>query len=97
MIDLMGEAAERGYKALADAGFDVLTRLGPRCAGARRLPGVITPRVQARSGDVARSHSWLPDSCQLRPSRRVLANSHRGERQSACGRMLRAGGKPSPS
>ena len=29
MIDLMGEAAERGYKALADAGFDVLTRLGP--------------------------------------------------------------------
>ncbi len=30
MIDLMGEAAERVYEALADAGFDVLTRLGPR-------------------------------------------------------------------
>jgi hypothetical protein len=27
---LMGEAAERVYEALADAGFDVLTRLGPR-------------------------------------------------------------------
>jgi hypothetical protein len=30
MIDFMGDAAERGYEALADAGFDVLTRLGPR-------------------------------------------------------------------
>jgi hypothetical protein len=30
MIDLMGEAANRVYKTLADAGFDVLTRLGPR-------------------------------------------------------------------
>ena len=30
MIDLMGEAAERVYEALAGAGFDVLTRLGPR-------------------------------------------------------------------
>jgi hypothetical protein len=30
MVDLMGEAAERIYEALADAGFDVLTRLGLR-------------------------------------------------------------------
>jgi hypothetical protein len=30
MMDLMGEAANRVYEALADAGFDVLTRLGPR-------------------------------------------------------------------
>jgi hypothetical protein len=30
MTDLMGDAAERVYEALADAGFDVLTRLGPR-------------------------------------------------------------------
>jgi hypothetical protein len=30
MIDLTGEAAEKVYRALADAGFDVLTRLGPR-------------------------------------------------------------------
>ena len=29
-IDLMGDVAERLYAALADAGFDVLTRLGPR-------------------------------------------------------------------
>ncbi|HWN50303.1 MAG TPA: hypothetical protein VNO18_10840 [Xanthobacteraceae bacterium] len=29
MIDLMGEAAEKVYVALADAGFDVLSRLGP--------------------------------------------------------------------
>ena len=30
MIDVMGEAAEKLYAALADAGFDVLSRLGPR-------------------------------------------------------------------
>ena len=30
MIDVMGEAAEKLYVALADAGFDVLSRLGPR-------------------------------------------------------------------
>ena len=30
MSDLMGEAAEKLYGALADAGFDVLSRLGPR-------------------------------------------------------------------
>jgi hypothetical protein len=30
MIDLMGDAAEKVYEALAGAGFDVLTRLGPR-------------------------------------------------------------------
>jgi hypothetical protein len=30
MIDLMGEAAEKVYLALAEAGFDVLARLGPR-------------------------------------------------------------------
>ncbi len=30
MIDLMGEAAEKVYEALSDAGFDVVTRLGPR-------------------------------------------------------------------
>ena len=30
MSDLMGEAAEKLYTALADAGFDVLSRLGPR-------------------------------------------------------------------
>jgi hypothetical protein len=30
IMDLMGEAAKRVYEALADAGFDVLTRLGPR-------------------------------------------------------------------
>jgi len=30
MVDLMGEAAERIYEALADATFDVLTRLVPR-------------------------------------------------------------------
>jgi hypothetical protein len=30
MIDLMGEAAEKFYAALAGAGFDVLSRLGPR-------------------------------------------------------------------
>jgi hypothetical protein len=30
MVDLMGDAAEKVYEALADAGFDVLTRLGPR-------------------------------------------------------------------
>jgi len=30
MIDLMGEAAEKVYLALAGSGFDVLTRLGPR-------------------------------------------------------------------
>jgi len=30
MIDLMGDAAEKVYEALADADFDVLTRLGPR-------------------------------------------------------------------
>jgi hypothetical protein len=30
MVDLMGETAERVYKALADAGFDVLTLMGPR-------------------------------------------------------------------
>jgi len=30
MADLMGEAAEKLYTALADAGFDVLSRLGPR-------------------------------------------------------------------
>jgi hypothetical protein len=29
MTDLMGDAAEKVYEALADAGFDVLTRLGP--------------------------------------------------------------------
>jgi hypothetical protein len=28
--DLMGEAAEKLYTALAKAGFDVLTRMGPR-------------------------------------------------------------------
>jgi hypothetical protein len=30
MMDLMGDAAEKVYEALADAGFDVLTRLRPR-------------------------------------------------------------------
>jgi hypothetical protein len=30
MSDLMGEAAEKLYKALANAGFDVLSRRGPR-------------------------------------------------------------------
>jgi len=30
MTDLMVDAAERVYEALADAGFDVLTRMGPR-------------------------------------------------------------------
>jgi hypothetical protein len=30
MTDLMGDVAERVYEALVDAGFDVLTRLGPR-------------------------------------------------------------------
>ncbi len=36
MIDLTREAAEKVYLALADADFDVLTRLGPRwVAGAR--------------------------------------------------------------
>jgi hypothetical protein len=30
MTDLMGEAAEKVFLALAGAGFDVLTRLGPR-------------------------------------------------------------------
>ncbi|HWO30676.1 MAG TPA: hypothetical protein VNO32_17925, partial [Candidatus Acidoferrum sp.] len=30
MIDVMGEAVEKLYAALADAGFDVLSRLGPR-------------------------------------------------------------------
>ena len=30
MKDLMGDAAERVYEALADTGFDVLTRMGPR-------------------------------------------------------------------
>jgi len=30
MIDVMGEAAEKLYAALSDAGFDVLSRLGPR-------------------------------------------------------------------
>ena len=30
MIDLMGEAAKKLYAALAGAGFDVLSRLGPR-------------------------------------------------------------------
>jgi hypothetical protein len=30
MIDVMGEAAEKLYAALVDAGFDVLSRLGPR-------------------------------------------------------------------
>jgi hypothetical protein len=30
MTDLMGEAAERVYDALADAGFDVLTRMSLR-------------------------------------------------------------------
>jgi hypothetical protein len=29
MIDLMGDAAEKLYATLADAGFDVLSRLGP--------------------------------------------------------------------
>jgi len=29
MIDVMGDAAEKVYGALADAGFDVLSRLGP--------------------------------------------------------------------
>src|SRR5260221_4017221 len=29
MIDVMGEAAEKRYAALADAGFDILSRLGP--------------------------------------------------------------------
>jgi hypothetical protein len=29
MTDLMGDAAEKVYDALVDAGFDVLTRLGP--------------------------------------------------------------------
>jgi hypothetical protein len=29
-MNLMGEAAERVYRALADAGFDVLTWLGAR-------------------------------------------------------------------
>jgi hypothetical protein len=30
MSDLMGDAAEKFYAALATAGFDVLTRMGPR-------------------------------------------------------------------
>jgi hypothetical protein len=30
MVDLMGEAAEKVYFALAGAGFDALMRLGPR-------------------------------------------------------------------
>jgi hypothetical protein len=30
MTDLMGDAVEKVYEALADAGFDVLIRLGPR-------------------------------------------------------------------
>ena len=30
MIDVMGEAVENLYTALAGAGFDVLSRLGPR-------------------------------------------------------------------
>ena len=30
MIDVLGEAAEKLYAALADADFDVLSRLGPR-------------------------------------------------------------------
>jgi hypothetical protein len=30
MMDLMGGAVEKVYLALAGAGFDVLTRLGPR-------------------------------------------------------------------
>jgi hypothetical protein len=30
MTDLMGEAVEKVYESLAGAGFDVLTRLGPR-------------------------------------------------------------------
>jgi hypothetical protein len=30
MTDLMGDAAETVYEALAGAGYDVLTRLGPR-------------------------------------------------------------------
>jgi hypothetical protein len=30
MTDLMGDAAEKVYEALADAGFDVLTQLGPQ-------------------------------------------------------------------
>ena len=30
MSDVMGEAVEKLYAALADAGFDVLSRLGPR-------------------------------------------------------------------
>jgi hypothetical protein len=29
MIDLMGEAAEKVYEALSDAGFDAVTRMGP--------------------------------------------------------------------
>jgi hypothetical protein len=37
MVDFMGEAAERVYEALADAGCDVLTRLGPR-SRFRRMP-----------------------------------------------------------
>jgi hypothetical protein len=30
MVDLMGEAAEKVYEVLADAGFDVVTLMGPQ-------------------------------------------------------------------
>jgi hypothetical protein len=48
MIDLMGEAAERVYEALANAGFDVSTRQR-NLAPSRDHEGRGRPAVDARS------------------------------------------------
>jgi len=45
MIDLMGEATEKLYVALADAGFDVLSRLGRRMGKPRGQSKACPPSI----------------------------------------------------
>jgi len=53
MVDLMGDAAEKVYRPLADAGYDVLTRLGPLCGS---VCVACRRDHMCSSGGAARSH-----------------------------------------
>jgi hypothetical protein len=58
--------------------------------------GVVTSTVRARSGGTPTA-PILDRLTAVGAARLVLAKVHPRERQSACGRVLPAGAKPSPS
>jgi hypothetical protein len=60
MIDVMGEAAEKLYAALADAGFDVLSRLGPHDDSARiaARPVAFKATLQQAAARTAHATQW---------------------------------------